>query len=83
MHSLYFTTLSLLLLEATAWPTMQLLERDSNNTSSSNMSSGDASSDDLHDLAMKAFAFNLGYTALSVNSSCSGEFYPNIVAIWY
>lgn len=80
MHNLRFITLyfsSMLALEATAWPMMQLFERDDNSTDSgSDPSSGTVPKDatDAADSAWKALAFNFGYTALSANSSCAGEF---------
>ena len=74
MLSLHFTLPFLFIIEATAWPTGRLHERDNKTDagggSSDNMSSGNATS---HDLAMKAYAFNLGYTALSANDSCAGK----------
>ncbi|KZV76784.1 hypothetical protein PENSPDRAFT_343639 [Peniophora sp. CONT] len=80
MLSLHFTTLSfLLILEATAWPMMQLLERDDNSTNSSSTVTSDGSPKEDQsgmDLAMKALVFNFGYTALSANSSCAGADYP-------
>ena len=78
MIALYLTVLSLFLsLQATAWPTLQLFERDGNSTDTGSDSSGDGDSAGM-DLAMKAFAFNFGYTALSANSSCGGKLYPCI-----
>lgn len=78
MFSLHFTTLSfLLILEATAWPMMQLLERDDDSTNTISTVTSDGSPQEDQSgmgLAMKALIFNFGYTALSANSSCSGKF---------
>ena len=81
MLVLQFTTLSFLLaLEATAWPMMRLFQTDDNSTDTGSNDSGSDQPEGIAGMesAMKAFAFNFGYTALSANSSCGGKLYPCI-----
>ncbi|VDB92357.1 unnamed protein product [Peniophora sp. CBMAI 1063] len=73
------TVLSFLLaLGTTAWPTMQLFDREYDPTDTGYNSYEDAQTSEATNmaLALKAYAFNFGYTALSTDSSCKGSDYP-------